>query len=78
MTFVLADVARMFGPPPNCVCGHPSAAHRPCVMSVPLRGRGRYPATGATNGVTRTHPDATYVREECGCGCTCFLPDLGT
>ena len=64
----------------TCVCGCPRGAHQPALMSVPLgRRTPLYPIPTLLygNNVAATHPTATYHRDECGCGCTQYLPDEG-
>lgn len=63
---------------PLCVCGHLREEHREVVMSVPMLAKTpTYKPVGFTacNVAHNTNPLATYVREECHCGCACWLPD---
>lgn len=55
-----------------CVCGHSRRAHRDTQMSVPLVGVATPLPQTTIPTILRTHPTATYERQECFCGCCQF------
>jgi hypothetical protein len=62
----------------RCVCGHSRGEHRLAAMSVPLLPNPAplYPMPEAgylVRSIATTHARATYVRDECWCGCGEFL-----
>lgn len=63
----------------TCVCGHSRDEHQPAAMSVPLLPKAATyaipPVSLYVGNIARSHERATYVRDECWCGCGEFLGD---
>lgn len=61
----------------RCVCGHSRDEHQTVIMSIPLTPRTPLYELGSEfNSIARTSPNATYLREECWCGCGEYLEDV--